>query len=296
MTNIALIGAGKMAKNYLSTLDHFPSAKISIVLAKTNNNFKKLSGKFIKTTKIEDILTQKNIDAVIISSPANTHSQYLTIFQKLGINILVEKPLATSVSDIKKIHDSKSKSKILISHTLLFHPAYQTIKKLVKNETITSMNFEGYNGYPRKDTTLLWDWGPHPISLFLDILNKMPKTVSSNFRSKNEVHFTLQFANNITSTFRIGWNSSKKIRRFEIVTNKNRYLFDDLKYPNLEIYSLNGFNISYPKIESTPPLDNLINYFLKSSNYNSSNFDFGVKVTKVLEACNKSIKGEVIKL
>src|SRR3989338_2151819 len=296
MTNIALIGAGSMAKNYINTLDHFPNARISIVLAKTKNNLSKLPGKFIKTTKIEDVLIQKNIDAVIISSPASTHFKFISLFQKMGIRILVEKPFVTSLNEVKKIKKTKPKSNILIAHTLLFHPAYQLIKKLVKNEKILNLRFEGYNNNPRKDTTLLWDWGPHPISLFLDLYNKMPKSANLENKSKNEISISLDFGNNLKSSFRIGWNSPKKIRKLEVSTNKNIYIFDDLKYPNLEINSLSGFNISYPKVETTPPLNNLISYFLRSGRYNTSNFDFGVKLTKILEACNKSIKNRTTKL
>ncbi len=298
MTNIALIGAGSMAKNYINTLDHFPNARISIVLAKSKKNLNKLKGNFIKTTKIADVLTQKNIGAVIISSPANTHFQLISIFQKMGINILVEKPFVTSLLEANKIKKIKSKSNILIAHTLLFHPVYLAIKKLIRNEQIKSISFEGYNNNPRKDTTLLWDWGPHPISIFLDLLKTNPNKIKAELSSKNEAHFLIYFGE-VKGSFKIGWKSKKKIRRLEIITNKNTYSFDDLKYPNLEINSLKEFNISFPKVIQTTPLENLIDYFIKPSikNNSISNIDFGIKVTKVLEACQKSQKnkGQLVK-
>lgn len=302
MLNFALIGAGQMAKNFINTLESIPNAKISIVCAKSNSNLKKLPSKLKKTTKLEDVLSENKIDGVIIATPASTHFKLLSIFLKQNSHILVEKPFVTTYKEALILKKIRTKSKVMVGHTLLFHPAYLEIKKLVNNKKIISLYFEGQNNKIRKDTTLLWDWGSHPISLFIDLLGGNPKSAQAlSFKNKNEYELELLFSNNTKGLFKIGWKNPKKIKKLEIITENQKIIFDDMKYPNLEIGKIEGFSLSYPKVEKTLPLTNEVNAFINLVQRKKSigtNIDFGVSVTKVLEACQKSIlsRGKLVKV
>jgi hypothetical protein len=109
------------------------------------------------------------------------------------------------------------------------------------------------------------------------------------------------FSSNKKGVFRVGWKNPKKIRRLEVITEKEKLIFDDMKYPNLEIGKIEGFSLSYPKVENTPPLTNEVIAFINlihRKKSTDSNLNFGITITKILEACQKSIqtKGKVAKI
>lgn len=289
MLKLALIGAGSMAKNYLNTLEKIKGAVIVTVVAKTHNNLKKLPSKYLKTTRIEDIWSQK-LNGIIISTPASTHFTLASVFLKQGFNILIEKPLTANLKDAQKLKNIKTKGKLMVGHTLLFHPAYKTLKQLLKNQKILSITFEGYNNVPRKDTSLLWDWGSHPASIFLDLLQSFPTKISAEKFKKDELILNLGFKNAVSGIIKIGWNSKIKRRKLVVSTIENIYTFDDMKYPKLEVCKQNNFSIIYPKIKEHQPLEDEIYEFIRLINKKRvvSDLDFGIKVVKLLDMCQKS--------
>lgn len=291
MIKLALVGSGQMASNYLKILENSKKVKITSIYSKTNKNLRKIHGDYFKTTDIKTLLSKK-FDGVIIATPASTHFDLTNFFLKKGFPTLVEKPLTTSLRDAKRLKKIPHKNKLMVGHTLLFHPAYLELKRRLKNKKIRSINFQGYNNKPRKDVSLLWDWGPHPAALFLDLLGILPKKVIVEKNSKKELILLFQFEKNILAKFGIGWNKSNKIRSLQVITDNEKLTFDDMKYPKYEVSSLQGFNINYPRIDSTPPLDNLIKEFVKLIQKKTvlSDLNFGVDVIKFLEICEDSLK------
>lgn len=289
MIKLALIGLGSMGKNYLNTLSSFKNAQITHLCSKTQRTLDLYSDEFYKTTDYKSLAGRKQIDGIIIATPASTHFQIVSFFLKINIPLLIEKPLTTNYLDAINLLRLQKNTAVLVGHTLLYHPTYlkikQNISKIGKIEMIT---FEGANNNPRKNTSLIYDWGSHGISLFIDLLKDSPKNFKLITYKKQEqfieLNYKLNFKGNINCFLNMSWVSPQKKRSLTIHGSKGKLIFDDFAKSKL---TLNNKPLPY---NPTPPLTVELEDFLKSIETKQkpdSDLKFGVEVIKVLDMLSK---------
>lgn len=302
MTTLALIGKGRWGKNYINTINNLSSCK--------------LPEKFIKTSNYKDLFAFDNIDGVIIATPSSTHFKIAKEFLEKGFNVLIEKPMTTNYKDALKISRiaRKYKNIVMVGHIYLYNAAFLEVKKLIKSiGKIKYISTEGMNDGPiRSDVSALWDWGPHDISMLIDLLGSLPDEVSAyglsslrpNTAFYDMCNLKLKFPNDIYVFVNIGWLSPVKKRNMTIVGENNTIVLDDTIEKKVALIKNLGTDkeTEYPAFTKEPPLALEISSFVNSiqnkKKKNSPSLKMGLNVVKVLEACEKSIKlnGKIIKI
>lgn len=86
----------------------------------------------------DELLANKEIDAVYIATPVYLHCQQVIKAANAGKHILVEKCLAMNVSQAEKMQKvcDKNKVKITEGYMMKFHPLHQQVKKIIEQEII----------------------------------------------------------------------------------------------------------------------------------------------------------------
>lgn len=292
MKKLALIGLGVMGNYYLETSTLISGCRIEQICANTPRTLKKYPNSFRKTTDFKKI---GPADGIIIATPASTHFKIAKFFISKKIPLLIEKPITINYKDALTLQKlaGKSRVSILVGHTLLYHPAYLELKKNIsKIGKIKKIIFEGANNKPRKDTNILYDWGPHGVSLILDILKTFPKKIVflKPPKLKKEISLSLIFPGNIEGILNLSWVSKTKKRKLVIEGTKGTIVFDDMSDKKLAL-SLNE-RIVFPKIGKAQPLENelrqFLNIFKTPKKIKSNSISFGVKVIKLLDRIEKS--------
>src|SRR3989344_4813557 len=280
MVTLALVGAGQWGKNYLGAARQIEGVEITYITT--------------SHTDIEGV--PRKLDGVIIASPAKTHYALAKHFLEDGRNILVEKPLALSVAEANALQESakKSGSKVLVGHLQLYNPAYRAAKALVPSlGEVKKISFRGLVSPPRKDVSVLWDWGPHPASLFLDLIDTPLKDVSADGNNEH-VTFELTFGSGTTATAEIGWEGLEKKRELIIQGTEGKITFDDTKREQKGMVELHGKSPSFPSYDQTPPLTIQLTEFVSAIRDGEkiySGIETGVRVTELLAR----VKAEVFK-
>lgn len=301
MTTLALIGTGRWGKNYINTINNLSSCE--------------LPEEFIKTSNYKDLFAFDNIDGVIIATPSSTHFKIAKEFLEKGFNVLIEKPMTNSYKDALELSKiaKKYKNIVMIGHIYLYNPAFLQVKKLIKSiGKIKYISTEGMNNGPvRPDVSALWDWGPHDISMVIDLLGSKPQEVSgyglSSLRPNTEFYdmcnLKLKFAGDIYCFVNIGWLSPVKKRSMTIVGEKSTIIFDDTIEKKVAIIrNLKTKEADYPSFSKESPLSEEISSFVNlienKEKISKSSLKMGLDVVKVLEACEKSMKlnGKIIKI
>ncbi len=300
MINFALIGIGNWGKNYLSTIKAFPNCQIKYICSKSSNKLTQFKS-YVTTTNFKDLLKYQDIDGVIIATPGSTHYQIAKEFLKTCFNLLLEKPLTTNYQDSLRLKTLKdASSKVLVGHVYLFDPTYLKAKELL--ERIGKIKYVSYeiisNRVHSSAVSLLWELGPHPISLLLDIHGSEPLHIQGWMESSNRISMKIRFPDQTESLVKLSWSPLIKKRELTITGQKGSLIYNDLQSNRLTLLETLGAKTKkiYPSYNYQLPLDKELDEFIQAISEDRqvkiSDLNFGVKVTKLLELAQKSIRKE----
>lgn len=305
MITLALIGAGSWGRNYIKTVSSIKGVKLKYIFARTAKTLNTLPGIYNKIQDYKQLPKYKDIDGVIIATPATTHFPILKYLMPLGYYFLVEKPLVASYQDaiaLKNINEKNKNSMIMTGHIYLYNPAFIKMLDLISNVgDIKYIDLEGCNWGPfRSDVSALWDYLPHDVSMCLELLKKDPIEVSACGINSDMVYLRFKFEKNIKAFFKIGRMSPVKKRRMEIVGNKGSLIFDDTSDNKITFFkhaSKDQFDkisrATYPSYEKIEPLRMQLNEFInciKNNKNPKTDLSHALKVIKIIHFAEKSLK------
>ncbi len=84
------------------------------------------------------LIQDNNIDAIYISLPNSMHSKWIEKSLDLDLHVLVEKPLATNLTDVKRLNDIASDKNLALMENFQFrfHKQLSLLKDLLKENEI----------------------------------------------------------------------------------------------------------------------------------------------------------------
>lgn len=90
-----------------------------------------------------DLLARKDIDAVSICSAAHCHPAEVALAAKAKKHMLIEKPVALNLKDLKAMRDAVRKAKVrtVVSFVLRWNPYIQMVKSLVADGALGRIFF-----------------------------------------------------------------------------------------------------------------------------------------------------------
>lgn len=99
--------------------------------------------------KIEDLLSDKEIDAVYIATPLYLHCEQTILAAKYGKHILCEKPMALTVEECKEMIKAckDNQVKLMIGFRMRFHVYHQKIKSLIEEGLLGKIVMGRTEGY-----------------------------------------------------------------------------------------------------------------------------------------------------
>lgn len=134
---------------------------------------------------ISDVLSRKDIQGVVIATPAEKHFGIAREALLAGKHVFVEKPLVLDESEaVALIALAKQNKRILmVGHLMQYHNLFQHLKTLVANGDLGRINYIYSHrlnlGKIRREENALWSFAPHDISMILALAGGMPETVQS---------------------------------------------------------------------------------------------------------------------
>ncbi|NJD21421.1 MAG: Gfo/Idh/MocA family oxidoreductase [Melioribacter sp.] len=138
-TKVAVIGLGGIAQLvHLPILSKLMNVQISAVVDRNKNQLNSVGDIFKienRYTDHKEMLDKEDIDAVIIATPTNTHLDIALDCLKANKHILIEKPIARSVSEAKQINTAskKYKKQVMVGMNLRYRPDAMLMKSLVNS-------------------------------------------------------------------------------------------------------------------------------------------------------------------
>lgn len=330
MIRVGVVGAGYWGPNLIRNFSKSKNCDLIYVCDLKEDLLKEIKEKYNVPTTTDFDTMLKEVDAVSIATPPATHFTLAKKALESGKHVLVEKPLAIKSKDIEELAKIANKNKLIlmVGHTFEYVPAVEELKKIIKNKDLGEIYYlytQRLNlGLWQPDSNVVWDLAPHDISMILYLLEEFPTSVSAIGKAhveknKEDVAFiNLNFSNNKSAHLQVSWLDPVKTRKTVVVGDKKMAVYDDIsRTEKLKIFekkatqkydTFEEFHVAYEhgkeqliKVGEDEPLQIEIEHFLDCINTNKtpkSDAQDGLKVVKVIEAIQKSIKknGESVNL
>ncbi len=304
----AVIGAGRWGTNYIRTFLEI-GTDVKWACTARESTLRKaaeaanISGLKI-TTDYRDILEDAEVKAVAVVTPGSTHYKIAKDALKAGKHVIVEKPLALNSKDAKELADIAGKEGriLMVGHLHRFNPAIRQIRKDIEAGIFGNVrlinSFGAGNGPVRDDMSALWDFGPHDVTIVSYLLGSYPESVSANGASclkkgiEDVVTLDMGFSGNAFATAFGSWLYPVKRREVAVVGEKTLAAYDDYE-KKLEYTDLKSGRSRDVKFKDEKPLTAQLRHFVECVEGNKkpvTDVTEGLKVVKVLEAAEKSMK------
>ena len=333
MVRIGVIGCGYWGPNLIRNFSHLKGTKVlmcSDLSEDRLNHMRNLYPQIETTTDYRRVLARKDIDAVVVATPPETHMRLAVEALHAGKHVFVEKPLALSTADATVMVEEAQKAQrvLIVGHTFVYTAAVNKIKDVIASGELGEVFYISTTrvnlGIFQENINVVWDLAPHDVSILNYILDAAPESVatqaSCNIRKNVEdvAFLTLRYASDVLAHVHVSWLNPNKIRSTTVVGSKKMLVYDDISaLEKIRIYdkgvtvtphydTFGEFNLSYrygdilvPRLDDSEPLKVACQHFVdcveKGITPRSSGVH-GLNVVRVLEAAVESIRedGRVI--
>jgi predicted dehydrogenase len=183
-----------------------------------------------------DELLGEGVDALTIAAPTHLHRELALSAIKRGVHVLVEKPIAPSVSEGRAIIAAARHAGValMVGHVERFNPTVEAIKEAIHGEDILSIAITRVGPFPPRmsNVGVVIDLAVHDIDLIRwftesEIIEVQPQ-LSSAMAAREDIAL-LQFrtASGVLAHINTNWLTPFKARSVTIAT-RNKYVTGDL--------------------------------------------------------------------
>lgn len=118
----------------------------------------------------------------LIATPASFHFEYAKLSLEAGLDVFVEKPLATSLLQARELAGLAMRRKrlLFVGHSENFNPAFlqfkESLAEALENSRLERLSFTRHNAASVRgsDVSDIWDIGVHDFALFHDLMRTFP--------------------------------------------------------------------------------------------------------------------------
>lgn len=216
---LVVIGAGRWGRNIIRSLGKREDEHITIATHHWRN------------------VVRRGVDGVIVAAHPGIHLDVVKRCDKLGIPVMLEKPAALRLGDVTAM--ASADIPIVVDYTLLFAPEYQQMR--ANGGVPVKVTAAWCGPGPMRSWSALYDYGPHPLAVVLDLLGPISLRAESERGKPRGVMYRLR---GLGVDILVGNGSPQRRRRLRVDWNDGRY-----------------WTWSIPQPASEEPLNAVLNHF-----------------------------------
>ncbi len=335
MINIGVIGYGYWGPNLVRNFAELNGARVHTVADLDPKKLELVNRRFpnVKTTTdFQEMLRDKEIDAIAIATPVHTHFELGMAALKAGKHLWLEKPMTETSLQARQLVDAAEKRKLVlhVDHTFIYTGAVKKMKELVKADELGKILYYDSTrvnlGLFQRDVSVISDLAVHDFSILDYLLGEQPNAVSAGGINhfpgtpENLAYITMFYDSGAIAHVNCSWLAPVKVRTVLLGGTKKMFVYDDLQpSEKLKIYDkgvsftddpakIYQMRVGYrtgdmwaPKLDESEALRVEGEHFvdcIENSKTSITDGRLGLRVIEVLEAATSSMKarGETIHL
>jgi predicted dehydrogenase len=327
LTRVGVIGCGYWGPNLVRTFLEIPDATVPAVADRDPERLRAITGRHPQIGRTSEEfrdLFEMGLDAVVVSTPPETHYEIVLACLEAGLDVLVEKPLATSTTAALALTElAEATGRVLmVGHIGAYNPAVTALKRMVVTGELGEIRYvdavRAGLGLFHPRLNVIWDLAPHDIAILLHVLGEFPYSVGTRGIGcvepgiEDVAYLTLLFPSGVLAHTRMSWLDPCKTRRITMVGSEKMVLYDDLEpHEKVKVYdkrvdairrtdTYGDFQFAYhygsvvsPYIEFAEPLRLECLHFLECVRLRVpplTDGRNGIEVVQVIEAAHRSLR------
>ena len=240
---VAVIGVGSMGINHLRVYTELDGVEVVGVSDISQDQLEMVAGRFMvkKYNDYQALIEKEKPEAVSITVPTSEHETVATYCLEHGAHVLVEKPIAATVEEGRRMIALAEKlgRQLMVGHIIRFNPAMQSLKQRLENGDAGKV-FQVFcrraGPFPARirDVGVVVDLAPHDVDIIRFLTGKDPIRVYAE--TEQQIHTDhedllfglLRFQDGITGALEINWLTPTKMRETLVLGEKGLFRVDDI--------------------------------------------------------------------
>ncbi len=189
MINIGIIGYGYWGPNLVRNFAEIPGISVRAVADLDPRKLEAVQRRYPAVEATSDfvkLLRSPEIDAVAIATPVSSHFELAMAVLKAGKHLWLEKPMAETSLQARKLLDEAERRKLvlLVDHTFVYTGAVRKMREIVSSGDLGKVYY--YDsirvnlGLFQRDVSVISDLAVHDFSILDYLLNEHPAAVSAS--------------------------------------------------------------------------------------------------------------------
>jgi myo-inositol 2-dehydrogenase/D-chiro-inositol 1-dehydrogenase len=187
-----LLGAGRIGKVHARAVGSNPDARLVAVADAFEQAARDIATAYgAEVRSIDEIEAAKDIDAVVICTPTDTHADLIERFSKAGKAIFCEKPIDLDVGRVEECLDvvEKTGAALMVGFNRRFDPHFMAVKKAIDDGAIGKVEMVTITSrdpgappvdYIKRSGGIFRDMTIHDFDMARFLLGEEPVSVSAH--------------------------------------------------------------------------------------------------------------------
>ena len=224
---VLVAGLGNMGLSHALAYHRHPGFEIVALVNRSSVNLPVELAGYPTTTDYYTALSQYQTELVSINTYSDSHADYAVAAMQLGVDVFLEKPIATTVADAERVVSTAQQHgrKLVVGYILRHHPSWVRLIKEARNlgapyvfRFNLNQQSSGATWSTHKQlmesTSPLVDCGVHYVDVMCQITDAKPVSVSGmGLRLSNEIpadmynygHLQVHFDDGSVGWYEAGW-------------------------------------------------------------------------------------------
>ncbi len=233
---VGVVGVGSMGVNHARVYDTLKGAELVAVVdddpARAAQVVEIYGGEVYPSI---DQLAGR-VDAVSVVAPSVLHAEIGCRLLEMGIDCLIEKPLATSLEDGHRLVDAADRHgrKVLVGHIERFNPAVEQLSDILRGEVPLAVDARRMSAVSSRisDVDVIADLMVHDLDIVLGLIHQPVVEVTARGAAvhgaigEDYVTALLTFADGSLASLTASRITQNRIRTLEVTTAERLYAVD----------------------------------------------------------------------
>ena len=230
-------GAGVMGRNHARVLTDIRDVELTHVFdpdAVTAEGVAAAYGASPVTTA--QAFVDAGLDAAVVATPNRTHADLAVALLDKGVHVLVEKPIAATVADARRMIDAASANSrvLMVGQVERFNPAVDAVKRAIDGDDIISIQITRVGPFPPRmgEVGVVIDLAVHDIDIIRhltdsEIVEVQPQLARTRAEREDTALLQFRLENGTIAHITTNWVTPYKVRTLQVAT-RNKFVVADL--------------------------------------------------------------------